>query len=44
MLTAATGGLTVPTLIAINDLDADGRESPGCGTSISSCWRTATRR
>ena len=26
MLTAATGGLTVPTLIAINDLDADGRD------------------
>ncbi|MDP8907817.1 MAG: MurT ligase domain-containing protein, partial [Chloroflexota bacterium] len=26
MLTAATGGLTVPTLIAINDLYADGRD------------------
>ena len=26
MLTAATGGLTVPTLIAINDLAADGRD------------------
>jgi UDP-N-acetylmuramyl tripeptide synthase len=26
MLTMATGGLTVPTLIAINDLDADGRD------------------
>lgn len=26
MLTAVTGGLTVPTLIAINDLDADGRD------------------
>ncbi|MDQ3692273.1 MAG: MurT ligase domain-containing protein [Chloroflexota bacterium] len=26
MLTIATGGLTVPTLIAINDLDADGRD------------------
>jgi UDP-N-acetylmuramyl tripeptide synthase len=26
MLTVATGGLTVPTLIAINDLDADGRD------------------
>ena len=26
MLTVETGGLTVPTLIAINDLDADGRD------------------
>src|SRR5690606_41530486 len=26
MLTAETGGLEVPTLIAINDLDADGRD------------------
>jgi UDP-N-acetylmuramyl tripeptide synthase len=26
MLTVATGGLTVPTLIAINDLAADGRD------------------
>jgi UDP-N-acetylmuramyl tripeptide synthase len=26
MLTAGTGGLEVPTLIAINDLDADGRD------------------
>jgi UDP-N-acetylmuramyl tripeptide synthase len=26
MLTTATNGLTVPTLIAINDLDADGRD------------------
>lgn len=26
MLTVATGGLTVPALIAINDLDADGRD------------------
>jgi UDP-N-acetylmuramyl tripeptide synthase len=26
MLTMATGGLTVPTLIAINDLHADGRD------------------
>jgi UDP-N-acetylmuramyl tripeptide synthase len=26
MLTLATDGLTVPTLIAINDLDADGRD------------------
>lgn len=26
MLTMATGGLSVPTLIAINDLDADGRD------------------
>jgi len=26
MLTAETGGLSVPTLIAINDLDADGRD------------------
>jgi UDP-N-acetylmuramyl tripeptide synthase len=26
MLTAASGGLTVPTLIAINDLAADGRD------------------
>jgi UDP-N-acetylmuramyl tripeptide synthase len=26
MLTTATGGLSVPTLIAINDLDADGRD------------------
>jgi UDP-N-acetylmuramyl tripeptide synthase len=26
MLTTATGGLAVPTLIAINDLDADGRD------------------
>ena len=26
MLTAESGGLTVPTLIAINDLDADGRD------------------
>jgi UDP-N-acetylmuramyl tripeptide synthase len=26
MLTAATGGLTVPTMIAINDLYADGRD------------------
>lgn len=26
MLTAETGGLTLPTMIAINDLDADGRD------------------